>query len=54
MGLRCKRCGSEERVRNGLMRSKQRYSRTDADSAHPSQRTLADPSQHPQANSIRK
>ncbi|WP_462120643.1 transposase-like zinc-binding domain-containing protein [Methylorubrum extorquens] len=25
MGLRCKRCGSEEHVRNGLMRSKQRY-----------------------------
>ena len=25
MGLRCKRCGSEEQVRNGLMRSKQRY-----------------------------
>ena len=25
MGLRCKGCGSEEQVRNGLMRSKQRY-----------------------------
>jgi transposase-like protein len=25
MGLRCKRCGSEEQVRNGLMRGKQRY-----------------------------
>ena len=25
MGLRCKRCGSEEHVKNGLMRSKQRY-----------------------------
>jgi transposase len=25
MGLRCKGCGSEEHVRNGLMRSKQRY-----------------------------
>ena len=25
MGLRCKRCGSEEQVRNGLMRSQQRY-----------------------------
>ena len=25
MGLRCKRCGSEEQVKNGLMRSKQRY-----------------------------
>ena len=25
MGLRCKRCGSEERVKNGLMRGKQRY-----------------------------
>ena len=25
MGLRCKRCGSEEHVRNGLMRNKQRY-----------------------------
>ena len=25
MGLRCKRCGSEEHVRNGLMRGKQRY-----------------------------
>ena len=25
MGLRCKRCGSEERVRNGLMRGKRRY-----------------------------
>ena len=24
MGLRCKRCGSEEQVKNGLMRSKQR------------------------------
>ncbi len=25
MGLRCKRCESEEQVKNGLMRSKQRY-----------------------------
>jgi transposase len=25
MGLRCKRCGGEERVRNGFMRGKQRY-----------------------------
>ena len=25
MGLRCKRCGSEEQVKNGLMRGKQRY-----------------------------
>ena len=25
MGLRCKRCGAEERVKNGLMRGKQRY-----------------------------
>ena len=25
MGLRCKRCGSEEQVKNGLMRSQQRY-----------------------------
>ena len=25
MGLRCKRCGSGERVKNGLMRGKQRY-----------------------------
>src|SRR4051794_16144564 len=25
MGLWCKRCGSEEQVKNGLMRSKQRY-----------------------------
>ena len=25
MGLRCKRCGSEEHTRNGLMRGKQRY-----------------------------
>ena len=25
MGLRCKRCGSAEQVRNGLMRGKQRY-----------------------------
>src|SRR3954454_22829946 len=25
MGLRCKRCGSEDHVKNGLMRSKQRY-----------------------------
>ena len=25
MGLRCKRCGGEEQVRNGLMRGKQRY-----------------------------
>ena len=25
MGLRCKRCGSEEQVKNGLMRTKQRY-----------------------------
>lgn len=25
MGLRRKRCGSEEHIRNGLMRSKQRY-----------------------------
>src|SRR3954452_23597758 len=25
MGLRCKRCGSEEHVKNGLMRAKQRY-----------------------------
>jgi transposase-like protein len=25
MGLRCKRCGSEDQVKNGLMRSKQRY-----------------------------
>lgn len=24
MGLRCKRCGSEEHVKNGLMRNKQR------------------------------
>ena len=24
MGLRCKRCGSEEQVKNGLMRGKQR------------------------------
>ena len=27
MGLRCKRCGSEEHVRNGPMRGKQRYRR---------------------------
>src|SRR5436309_12549641 len=27
MGLRCKRCGAEEHVRNGLMRGKQRYRR---------------------------
>jgi transposase len=26
MGLRCKRCGSEEQVKNGLMRGQQRYS----------------------------
>ena len=25
MGLRCKRCGSEEYIKNGLMRGKQRY-----------------------------
>ena len=25
MGLRCKRCGSEEYIRNGLMRGQQRY-----------------------------
>ena len=25
MGLRCKRCGSEERIKNGFMRGKQRY-----------------------------
>ena len=25
MGLRCKRCGSGEQVKNGLMRDKQRY-----------------------------
>src|SRR5688500_15781048 len=25
MGLRCKGCGSEEHVKNGLMRGKQRY-----------------------------
>src|SRR2546421_11969125 len=25
MGLRCKRCGSEEHVKNGLMRGKRRY-----------------------------
>ena len=25
MGLRCKRCGSEEQVKNGLMRGKQRF-----------------------------
>ena len=25
MGLRCKRCGSEQQVKNGLMRSKPRY-----------------------------
>ena len=25
MGLRCKRCGGEEQVRNGFMRGKQRY-----------------------------
>ena len=25
MGLRCKRCGSEEHTRNGFMRGKQRY-----------------------------
>ena len=25
MGLRCKRCGSEAHVKNGLMRGKQRY-----------------------------
>jgi transposase-like protein len=25
MGLRCKRCGGEESVKNGLMRGKQRY-----------------------------
>ena len=25
MGLRCKRCGSEEYVKNGLMRGKQRF-----------------------------
>ncbi len=25
MGLRCKRCGSEEQVKNGLMQGKQRY-----------------------------
>ena len=25
MGLRCKRCGAEEHVENGLMRGKQRY-----------------------------
>nr|WP_176704609.1 hypothetical protein [Pseudomonas sp. K-62] len=27
MGLRCKRDGSEEQVKNGLMRSKQRFRR---------------------------
>src|SRR5215207_1419522 len=27
MGLGCKRCGSEEQVKNGLMRGKQRYLR---------------------------
>ena len=25
MGLRCKRCGSEQQVKNGLMRGKQRF-----------------------------
>ena len=25
MGRRCKRCGSEEQVKNGLMRGQQRY-----------------------------
>jgi transposase len=25
VGLRCKRCGSEDHVKNGLMRTKQRY-----------------------------
>jgi transposase len=25
MGLRCKRCGSEEQIKNGFMRGKQRY-----------------------------
>ena len=25
MGLRCKACGSEEQVKNGFMRGKQRY-----------------------------
>ena len=25
MGLRCKRCGGEEHVKNGLMRGQQRY-----------------------------
>ena len=25
MGLRCKRCGSEARIKNGFMRGKQRY-----------------------------
>ena len=25
MGLRCKRCGSEQHVKNGLMRKQQRY-----------------------------
>jgi hypothetical protein len=25
MGLRCKRCGSEEHTKNGFMRGKQRY-----------------------------
>ena len=25
MGLRCKRCGSEDHVKNGLMRGQQRY-----------------------------
>jgi transposase len=25
MGLRCKRCGGEERIKNGFMRGKQRY-----------------------------
>lgn len=25
MGLRCKRCGGEEHIKNGLMRGKQRY-----------------------------
>ena len=25
MGLRCKGCGSEEQVKNGFMRGKQRY-----------------------------
>ena len=25
MGLRCKRCGSERQVKNGLMRGQQRY-----------------------------